>query len=167
MKRLMSDRTRFEQLIRSLWLTCVSWFQTTTLPLYRLTSIHGSVGCRSTLLTRSDREVSLRLMSNRRGYGWGKERIECMIIEEESDPVTQQLALNQGIISLSVTVLDSIMQLWNRFKMTVQGRSINMQLNSNRLCGQSKGGVSAASHSAFYMHACSRVTGSTQVFSCV
>ncbi len=49
-------------------LTCVSWFQTTTVPLYRLITIHGSVGCRSTLFTRSDRAVSFRLMSNRRGF---------------------------------------------------------------------------------------------------
>ncbi|KAI1235675.1 28S ribosomal protein S22, partial [Lamprotornis superbus] len=37
----------------------------------RLASIHGSVGCRSTLFTRSERAVSFRLMSSRRG--WGKQ----------------------------------------------------------------------------------------------
>lgn len=48
--------------------TCVSWFHTQTLPLYRLASIHGSVGWRSTLFTRSDLAVSLRFMSSLRGY---------------------------------------------------------------------------------------------------
>ena len=37
------------------------------LPLYNETSIHGSVGCRSTHFTRSDRAVNLRLISKRKG----------------------------------------------------------------------------------------------------
>lgn len=48
--------------------TCDSWFHTQTLPLYRLANIHGSVGCKSTLFTLSDRAVSLRLMSSLKGY---------------------------------------------------------------------------------------------------
>lgn len=58
------------------WLrTWVSWFQTQTLPLYRLASIHGSVGWRSTLFTRSDLAVSLRLMSSLRGWKDGKRSV--------------------------------------------------------------------------------------------
>lgn len=44
-------------------LTCVWWFQTTMGPVYKLTTIHGSVGCKSTLFTRSKRAVSFFLMS--------------------------------------------------------------------------------------------------------
>ena len=39
---------------------CDSKFHTCTLPLYKLASIHGSVGWTSTHLTRSDRAESLR-----------------------------------------------------------------------------------------------------------
>lgn len=44
-----------------------SWFHTWTFPLYKLANIHGSVGCKSTLLTRSDRADNFRLISSRRG----------------------------------------------------------------------------------------------------
>lgn len=52
---------------RPVLLTCVCWFQTTMRPLKRLASIHGSVGCRSTLFTRSERAANFCLMSNRKG----------------------------------------------------------------------------------------------------
>jgi len=48
-------------------LTCSSWFHTWTFPLYKLTSIHGSFGCKSVHLTRSDLADNLRLISNLRG----------------------------------------------------------------------------------------------------
>lgn len=70
---LIAYKFRFELFIFmvqvvNIMFTCVSWFQTQTLPLYRLASIHGSVGWRSTLFTRSDRAVSFRLMSSLRGF---------------------------------------------------------------------------------------------------
>lgn len=41
---------------------------TCTWPLYKAHSIHGSVGCKSAHLTRSDREVNRRLISNLSGW---------------------------------------------------------------------------------------------------
>lgn len=45
----------------------VAWFQMNTFPEYKFARIHGSTGCKSTPLTRSERWTSLRLMSNRNG----------------------------------------------------------------------------------------------------
>mmetsp|Transcript_25687 Transcript_25687/g.61007 ORF Transcript_25687/g.61007 Transcript_25687/m.61007 type:complete len:130 (-) Transcript_25687:2-391(-) len=46
---------------------CDCQFHMCTVPLYKLQSIHGSSGCKSTLLTRSERDVSFLRMFNRSG----------------------------------------------------------------------------------------------------